>query len=480
MIVVDGETSINDIDQKLLWENYDISTNYVSPIVSINHEVRRKNGSAAAAFSSGIGPGSSAFFNIVSNDSSDPWDYSLIISPSSESENNNNIVLDDPTYYATQQQTETIDGQGRFHTENALCSCHTRKRRASSSVSATATSHRLSIATSPPRRTIGQMDPYKQKRITTSLAGTSAGYDSRTEPISSEAVEAMPSEIKDERSNKSNDVCPRCGKKRNLGASSSSGWTGSRRRFSLSGGCENSNYGGRTRTYSIVDAPVEDPKHAEALLHSTPQLRFLNPSSTNMQGTPGTALSSTNVFLSFMKPIMTPHDSKKKNNADDPSSALSGINSHRTGNEYFNSLMRNRANKVAASELASLLWLLAHEMSSEDYGAVESDVFKLVFSLVHSSERDKKIAGLAALDALLSAPSADEEKKSIKFANTLSNSLRAAAGDYEFSSAVSQALGHMAMRTANVDFVEAEVARALEWLRTERSDRRYVTILFIF
>ena len=82
--------------------------------------------------------------------------------------------------------------------------------------------------------------------------------------------------------------------------------------------------------------------------------------------------------------------------------------------------------------------------------------------------------GLAALDALIvvEAPSADEEKKGIKFANALSNGLRSANGDFEFLSAVSKALGHMALRTANVDFVESEVTRALEWLRTERSDRR--------
>ena len=117
-------------------------------------------------------------------------------------------------------------------------------------------------------------------------------------------------------------------------------------------------------------------------------------------------------------------------------------------------------------------------MSIEDFGTVESEVFKLVFALVHSTDKDRKMAGLAALDALLYAPSADEEKKSIKFANTLSNGLRVANGDYEFVSAVSQALGHMALRTANVDFVESEVTRALEWLRTERSDRRYVSMSY--
>ncbi len=141
--------------------------------------------------------------------------------------------------------------------------------------------------------------------------------------------------------------------------------------------------------------------------------------------------------------------------------------------EFRASLIRDHENQLAAAELASLLWVMAHEMSLEDYGAVESQVFTEVFGLVHSTDKQRRMAGLAALDALLAAPSADEEKKAIKFANTLSNGLRAAHGDYEFLSAVSRALGHMATRTANVDLVESEVTRALEWLGTERSDRRY-------
>ena len=51
------------------------------------------------------------------------------------------------------------------------------------------------------------------------------------------------------------------------------------------------------------------------------------------------------------------------------------------------------------------------------------------------------MAGLAAIDNLIDAPSADEEKKAIKFANTLSNGLRYAHGDYEFLAAVSSC-GH--------------------------------------
>lgn len=145
--------------------------------------------------------------------------------------------------------------------------------------------------------------------------------------------------------------------------------------------------------------------------------------------------------------------------------------------DYRKSLVRDRANQQAASELASLLFSLFHEMSLEDYGTVESEVFTSVFSLVHDTLKTNRMAGLAALDALIvvEAPSADEEKKGIKFANALSKGLQSAHGDFEFLSAVSKALGHMALRTANVDFVESEVQRALEWLRTERSDRRYVS-----
>lgn len=141
--------------------------------------------------------------------------------------------------------------------------------------------------------------------------------------------------------------------------------------------------------------------------------------------------------------------------------------------QYRASRIRDWANQQAAAELASLMWVLAHEMSLEDYGAVESHVFGQVFALVHSTHKEQRMAGLAAVDALLAAPSADEEKKAIKFANALSNGLRTAHGDYEFLSAISRGLGHMARRTANVDFVESEVTRALEWLRTDRSDRRY-------
>jgi len=206
---------------------------------------------------------------------------------------------------------------------------------------------------------------------------------------------------------------------------------------------------------TLTSEQDEEPQHAKLLLETTPQLRFLTPDSTDMNGAGHS--SSRNLLH-----LVLPPDAQKSKDQKDGGMEYT----------YKASLIRDRANQLAATELANLLWTLAHEMSLEDYGAVESQVFTSVFALVHDTAKEARMAGLSALDALLAAPSADEEKKAIKFANTLSNGLRAAHGDYEFLSAVSKALGHMATRTANVDFVESEVTRALEWLRTERSDRR--------
>ena len=225
-----------------------------------------------------------------------------------------------------------------------------------------------------------------------------------------------------------------------------------------------------------------EPRHAQALLQTTPQLRLLSPASTDMQGGAGNhqgLIQSPRDLIQLVVNVTTgdngstgPGDVSTSSKQDN-----SSANAARSLLDYQMSLVRDRANAQAASELASLLWVLAHEMSLEEFGIVESEVFSAVFGLVHDSEsKERRMAGLAAVDALLAAPSADEEKKAIKFANTLSNGLRAthggAGGDYEFLSSVSKALGHMATRTANVDFVESEVTRALEWLRTGRSDRR--------
>jgi hypothetical protein len=191
------------------------------------------------------------------------------------------------------------------------------------------------------------------------------------------------------------------------------------------------------------------------------------------------SVNTTNIFSLLLPPAsrnavggQTSNQVTFASSSDRQASSSTGsLGSQGSANDYKSSLKRDKANQQAANELASLLWICAHEMSLEDYGVVESETFTRVFHLIHSVDNlDYRMAGLAALNALIEAPSADEEKKAIKFANTLSGGLRTAHGSYEFLSAAAKALGHMARR--NVDFVESEITRALEWLRTERSDRR--------
>jgi hypothetical protein len=255
------------------------------------------------------------------------------------------------------------------------------------------------------------------------------------------------------------DICAHCGKRRTL----SSGELRRHRSVSVSQQLQ-------THLSQLQkEAMRQDPQHAQALLQTTPQLRFICPASTDMQA--AGHLSDMNLLQRSLIPLVQLIDGAGQ--ADGSSTARTLGSSLMPGmSEYKDSLLRDRANHQAASELASLMWVLAHEMSQEDFFAVESQVFTEVFGLVHSLDKQLRMAGLAALDALLAAPSADEEKKSIKCANTLSAGLRAANSDFEYLSAVSRALGHMATRTANVDLVECEVSRALEWLGSERSDRR--------
>jgi hypothetical protein len=49
--------------------------------------------------------------------------------------------------------------------------------------------------------------------------------------------------------------------------------------------------------------------------------------------------------------------------------------------------------------------------------------------------------------------------------------------DYDFLAALAGALGRMAMGASNVDYVETEVMRALEWMQMPLSDRRLAVCL---
>ena len=408
---------------------------YYSPISAINHEVRRRNAAAAASFHSVVGGGGgggsssgsgSGSYNSSGSSGSgthfnaDPWD---------EMDSSWNPHGSMAHAFSTTSES----GTGHRHESSEFCTCRflTRQRRMSS----------LGVTKKPLR----------------SL-----------------------SSVSDQKSSS----CVRCGKtiapaNRNRGFS----WTRHRTR-------SNSFSYLNKEILSVQSGNIHQlpdvPQHAQALLLVTPQLRFISAASTDMQGTARGPNLPTNVLVQIIQAAVD------RTTGGGSGGGSSGIGSHTTNlgssdamnssnydilDEYQRTLIRDRSNQLAAAELASLLWVLAHEMSLEDYGVVESQVFTAVFALVHATDPVRRMAGLAAIDALLAAPSADEERKAIKFANTLSNGLRSAHGDFEFLSAVCTAVGHMVTRTANVDFVESEVTRALEWLRTERSDRRYVGVL---
>ena len=391
----------------------------LSPLTAIIQELRRKNVVTAAAATA---PQMSLL------DSSDPWG-------SSEA-----FGVDD---------TPPQLGMASY----GSCSCATKAQKSSARRRMSWTGLRYGSRTS----SFGHMNsPLSGPSVPTNIKDKGGPLD-----VSSDGANNSSSSSSN---NNKDHVCPTCGKMKLNAATASRGDAFARnpRRMGLSSWLV------ETRTERL-----EAPQHAEALLQSTPHLRIISPASTDMQGA-GTTTSG-NFLLNFCLPASA------QKHLPAPSTDASGSSSSRNPNntslDYGASLVRDRANQQAANELSSLLWILAHEMSLEDYGTVESEIFTSVFALVHEAENERRMAGLAALDALIDAPSADEEKKAIKFANTLSNGLRSAHGDYEFLSAVSKALGHMATRTANVDFVESEVTRALEWLRTERSDRRYVLLV---
>jgi hypothetical protein len=155
----------------------------------------------------------------------------------------------------------------------------------------------------------------------------------------------------------------------------------------------------------------KNPQHALHLLQDTPQFRFVSPQSTDMNGSSG-GRGDGHPFsrhYAMLQRVILRQDKSKDTIVSVSSShhrggGLSGAKKSTSaqaasgsGGEYHHTLVRQRANQKAASELSSLLWTLAHEMSLEGYGAVESQVLSAVFALVHdASSKDKRMAGLAA------------------------------------------------------------------------------------
>ncbi|EGB02332.1 hypothetical protein AURANDRAFT_68981, partial [Aureococcus anophagefferens] len=139
---------------------------------------------------------------------------------------------------------------------------------------------------------------------------------------------------------------------------------------------------------------------------------------------------------------------------------------------------------LAAYQLRRLVSRAAREMSGETFGRFEDELYSTLFRMVHhGGDVEERLGGVAAIEALVGAPSAEPETKGIKFANVLSNALKQCCvgdgrggssqflgspeGQRQFVTRTAAALGRLARRgpASSSDHVEFEVGRALEWLQ---------------
>ena len=134
----------------------------------------------------------------------------------------------------------------------------------------------------------------------------------------------------------------------------------------------------------------------------------------------------------------------------------------------------------AAYQLRRVVARAARETSGETFGRFEDELYGALFRAVHHGRTlENRLGGVAALEALIGAPSAEPEGKGSKFADVLSSALRRCCeGDRpsgalkendarrEFVTRCAAALGRLARRgpASSSAHVEVEVSRALAWL----------------
>ncbi len=200
--------------------------------------------------------------------------------------------------------------------------------------------------------------------------------------------------------------------------------------------------------------------HAENLFACAPHLRHMTQSSADMLSS---GSSSRNPIAAFVNELTRSGETTSESK-DGTGTLIS---------DYRSSLNRKYTNIAVARELATFVRVLANEMSHEEFAAVEAEIFSDILKFMHSSDCNKRLAGIAALDALIGVTSADEEKKITKFSKNLNDSLfKASNVDYEFLAEVTKALGKMTFGGTNVDYIETVIKRVPEWLKRDRSDRR--------
>ena len=82
----------------------------------------------------------------------------------------------------------------------------------------------------------------------------------------------------------------------------------------------------------------------------------------------------------------------------------------------------------AAYQLRRVVARAARETSGETFGRFEDELYGALFRAVHHGRTlENRLGGVAALEALIGAPSAEPEGKGSKFADVLSSGLEDAA-----------------------------------------------------
>lgn len=120
----------------------------------------------------------------------------------------------------------------------------------------------------------------------------------------------------------------------------------------------------------------------------------------------------------------------------------------------------------AAEQLSTNLLSIERELSVEQFQKFITALHNKIFELIHGSTSNEKIAGIKAVDVLISFYNSNEElpSQTSRLANYLRTLLP--SNDLEVMKYAAMALGRLAVpgNTITTDFVDAQVHICLEWL----------------
>ena len=142
--------------------------------------------------------------------------------------------------------------------------------------------------------------------------------------------------------------------------------------------------------------------------------------------------------------------------------------------EIISNLLTNER-KSAATELKFHVEAAARELSLERFSSFENSLYQVLFTYLHSDHLGEKLGGVLALREVIDCTSASAESKILKFSNALSFALNNDNTDFMVIELVAEALGYMARfsSSSQVDYVERELNRSLDWLSGQVSYRRH-------